>query len=160
MKYFHNNDLNYLTAQAKKNPRLRQHSNIHKSYEENCQRLFNALEPSTYIRPHRHYSDPRDELLIALRGLMVLVAFDDQGAVNDIFRFGSREYSSDIGVGVEVASSTWHTVVALTSGSVLLEVKPGPFNPNQPKDFARWAPEEGSDRADSYLQSLKSLVGG
>lgn len=160
IKVFNPDYLNSLSAQAKLNDRLRQHNNIHQDYQENCQRLFNALEPGSYIRPHRHASDPRPELLIAIRGSMALITFDDKGSISAILHFGSQKYGSELAVGAEVLSSTWHTVVALEPSSVLLEVKAGPFNPNQPKDLAPWAPEEGSQVAESYLQHLISGITG
>lgn len=160
MKAFDAQYLNDLTGQAKNSPRLRQHRNIHLSYQDACQRLFNAIEPGSYIRPHRHASDPRDELLVAIRGVMALVTFDDQGSVTGILRFGSQNHGSDLAAGAEVASGTWHTVVALEPGCVLLEVKAGPFDPSQPKDLASWAPEEGSAVAESYLQQLMSRING
>jgi len=160
MKTFDAEYLNNLTAQAKSSPRLRQHRNIHNSYQDACQRLFNAIEPGSYIRPHRHIADPRDELLIAIRGSMALVTFDDQGSISGILCFGTEKTGSDLAVGAEVDPSTWHTVVALEVGSVLLEVKAGPFDPNQPKDLAPWAPEEGSPAAESYLLHLMSNISG
>ncbi len=147
-----------LISQAKDNPRLRQHRNIHHSYQDTCQRLFNAIEPDSYIRPHRHASDPRDELLIAIRGKMALVTFDDQGAVIGVLRFGTEAHGGEMAVGAEVSASTWHTVIAFEPGCVLLEVKAGPFNPNKPKDLALWAPHEGSDCATEYLNGLIELV--
>jgi len=159
MKAFDAQYLNELTGQAKNSPRLRQHRNIHQSYQEACQRLFNAIEPGSYIRPHRHASEPREELLIAIRGSMALITFDDQGSVTGILRFGSQKYGGDLAAGAEVSSSTWHTVVALEPGCVLLEVKAGPFDPKQPKDLAPWAPDEGSTIAQGYLQGLAELAG-
>jgi cupin fold WbuC family metalloprotein len=159
MKAFDTQYLNDLTGQAKSSPRLRQHRNIHQSYQDACQRLFNAIEPDSYIRPHRHASEPREELLIAIRGSMALITFDDQGSVTGILRFGSEKHGTDLAAGAEVASSTWHTVVALEPGCVLLEVKAGPFDPNQPKDLALWAPDEGSAMAQGYLQRLTELAG-
>jgi cupin fold WbuC family metalloprotein len=90
---------------------------------------------------------------------MALITFDDHGSVTDILRFGSEKHGSDLAAGAEVASSTWHTVVALEPGCVLLEVKAGPFDPNQPKDLAMWAPEEGSEMAQGYLRDLVELAG-
>jgi cupin fold WbuC family metalloprotein len=158
MKSFDVQYLNDLTGQAKNSPRLRQHRNIHQNYQDACQRLFNAIEPGSYIRPHRHASEPRDELLVAIRGLMALITFDDQGTVTGILRFGSEKHGGDLAAGAEVASSTWHTVVALAPGCVLLEVKAGPFDPNKPKDLAPWAPEDGSAFAQGYLQELVELA--
>ena len=90
--------LNELTSQAQGSPRKRQHHNIHKSYEDPCQRLFNAIEMGSYIRPHRHATDPRDELLIAIRGLMALVTFDEQGMVTKVVRFGADRNGGHLGM--------------------------------------------------------------
>ena len=120
--------------------------------------MFNAIEPGSYIRPHRHASDPREELLIAVRGLMALVTFDDQGAVTKVLRFGTERHGDKMAVGAEVSSGTWHTLIALEPGCVLLEVKAGPFDPNQPKDLAPWAPEENSASAREYYDRMVELI--
>jgi cupin fold WbuC family metalloprotein len=158
MKVFSTDYLNELTAQAQSSPRMRQHRNIHESYADPCQRLFNAVEPGSYIRPHRHAADPRDELLIAVRGLMVLVTFYDQGMVTGVVRFGVDRKGEGLTVGAEVPANTWHTVIALEPGCVLLEVKAGPFDPNQPKDLAAWAPDECGPNAKQYLEKLISRI--
>jgi len=158
MKVFSSDYLNELTAQAKCSPRKRQHRNIHESYADPCQRLFNAIEPGSYIRPHRHATDPRNELLIAVRGYMALVTFDEQGKVNGVVRFGLDRNGEGLAIGAEVPAYTWHTVIALEPGCVLLEVKAGPFDPNQPKNLAPWAPDENSTQATAYLQKLLSYI--
>jgi len=56
-----------LCQQADNSSRSRQHFNIHSSYEENCQRLFNAIQPNSYIPPHRHSIADKKELLVAIR---------------------------------------------------------------------------------------------
>lgn len=159
MKIFGADYFNELTAQAQDNLRKRQHCNIHESYADPCQRLFNAIEPESYIRPHRHVTDPRDELLIAVRGSLALVTFDEHGVVTGVVRFGTDRSGDGFAVGAEVPANTWHTVIALESGCVLLEVKAGPFDPNQPKDLAPWAPDEGSYAALLFLSQLIGLAG-
>lgn len=158
MKTFCNEFLDDLTTLAKCNPRHRQHHNIHQSYQDPCQRLFNAVEPISYIRPHRHALNPRDELLIAIRGMMALVTFSDHGTVTGVLPFGTQKHGDGLAAGAEVPSNTWHTVIALEPGCVLLEVKAGPFDPNQPKDLATWAPEEGSAASLDYLNRLVEFV--
>ena len=154
IKVFSADYMNELSSQAIGNPRKRQHRNIHITYQDACQRLFNAIEPGSYIRPHKHLTDPRDELLIAVRGSMALVTFDEFGVVSGVLRFGYNKHGDVWAIGAEVAASTWHTVIALEPGSVLLEVKAGPFDPDQPKDLASWAPEEGSKDSSEYLRQL------
>lgn len=158
MKIFGAEYLNELSNQAKISSRHRQHRNIHETYDEPCQRLFNALEPSSYIRPHRHATDQKNELLIAIRGSMTCVTFDSQGVVIDAVRFGIDVRDSKVNCGVEVPSNVWHTVIAHEPGCVLLEVKAGPFNPKESKDLALWAPEEGSSSADEYLRRLILII--
>lgn len=158
MKIFSADQLNALVTQAEGSPRLRQHQNIHTGFDEPCQRFFNAIEAGSYIRPHRHLSVPREELLVAIRGLMALVTFDDEGIVKRIVRFSSEKYGPELAVGVEVTPEDWHTVLALERGSVLLEVKAGPFDPGQPKDLAEWAPREGTQMASEYLSRLMAVI--
>ncbi len=77
MKTFDATFLKSLSENAKRDSRGRRHSNVHASFEYPYQRLFNAIEPGSYIRPHRNASDPRDELLISVGGALALVTFDD-----------------------------------------------------------------------------------
>jgi cupin fold WbuC family metalloprotein len=158
MKVFSAGYLDKLSAHASKNPRKRHHLNIHEDYQDPCQRLFNALEPDTYIRPHRHFTDPKTELLIGVRGLMALVVFKDDGTVNSVLRFGTNHSIKGLALGAEIPPNTWHTVIALEYGSVLLEVKAGPFDPSFPKDLAPWAPEEGAFASLDYLNQLKESL--
>lgn len=148
-----------LVERAEASARDRLHCNLHESYEEPCQRLFNAVGLSSYIRPHRHTSLQREETLLAVRGLFALFVFDDAGSINSVSRFGSELFDAQsCGVGVELAPGEWHTVVALVPGSVLFEVKTGPFDPNAAKEFAPWSPAEGSQGAVDYLAYLRARL--
>jgi len=158
LKVFSSGYLDGLSCEAMGSPRRRQHRNIHEEYGDGCQRLFNAIEPESYIRPHRHGVVPRAETMIAVRGMMVLCTFDDEGGVVENVRFGVCR-GEDVALGVEIPAGCWHTVIALEPGSVLLELKAGPFDPEQPKEMALWAPEEGSAAAAGYLQWLVDVVG-
>lgn len=149
-----------LINEANSSPRVRQHRNIHSSYEDPCQRFLNAIGVDSYIRPHRHALDPKAETLIAVRGLFALVIFDDTGAIREIIRCGTERYaeSNDLAVGANLAPGTWHTIVALQPGSVLLELKAGPFNPGAAKEPAPWAPEEGTTEGQAYLLELRKSI--
>lgn len=146
--------LDSLTGLALASPRRRQHRNVHADYTEQVQRLFNAIEPDSYIRPHQHGLAPRSEMMIAIRGRMVLVVFDETGKIASCHHFATNQ--SDTAAGVEVPAGCWHTVVALEPGSILLEVKAGPFDPSIPKEMAPWAPEEGTAAASIYLEVLRA----
>jgi cupin fold WbuC family metalloprotein len=145
-----------LIDRAKSSPRRRLHYNIHSHADEPVQRLFNAVCADSYIRPHRHLIERRHELLIAVRGRLALILFEDDGRVRSSLPFGC---DPGLAAGAELEPSQWHTVVALEECSILLEVKEGPFNPSATKELAPWSPEEGAPSATSYLQELRELAG-
>ena len=78
--------------------------------------------------------------------------------MTNVLPFGTEKHGDEMAVGAEVSSGTWHTVIALEPGCVLLEVKAGPFDPNQPKDLAPWAPEENSAAARDYYDRMVELI--
>lgn len=160
LKIFTTDYLDGLMREASVSPRLRQHRNLHGSFQEPCQRLFNALGRETYIRPHRHSVEQGAETLIAVRGTMVLVLFDDQGSINEFHYFGGGEQATrhSLSVGVEIPCGIWHTILAIDTENILLEVKAGPFNPKEPKEVARWAPEEGSECVSAYMQKMREQI--
>jgi len=132
-------DLVALSAQAAASSRRRQNLNLHPALDDPVQRLLNAFEPGTCIRPHRHTG--KWELFARLTGRVALLTFDDAGVVQ-------ARAELDAGTPIaEIPADTWHTLVALESGTVLLEVKPGPYAPLAPAGFAPWAPPEGSNAA-------------
>lgn len=158
MKVFSNALLDVLIQEANSASRARLNLNLHQHFNDPCQRLFNAIGLNSYIQPHRHLLDPKIETLIALRGVFALLTFDNEGKVMDVVKFGSEKHLEIDGVGVEVPSSVWHTVIALVDGSVLFEVKEGPFDPMRAKEFALWAPVEGSPDVLAYLSKLRNRV--
>jgi cupin fold WbuC family metalloprotein len=142
--------LENLIRQAKNSPRKRQHYNLHKSYDEYLQRFLNAVEPLSYIRPHRHITAGKTEIFIPFTGRFLVLIFDEHGQVTDhqVIQPFESPYA------VEIAPDTYHTVFSLESGSVAFELKDGPFDPSAAKDFAPWAPEEGTPEAMQYLRNL------
>lgn len=152
--------LKALNQQAKESPRLRQHQNLHPTHKDPCQRLLNAIQTDSYIRPHRHLLDPKPETLIAVTGRFALLTFDDHGTLQLVEHFASEMHGGgkQCAVGVEIAPETWHCVIALCPDAILLEVKPGPFNPEAAKEWASWAPVEGSREAMEWLAAMKTKI--
>jgi cupin fold WbuC family metalloprotein len=136
MKRITKDVLDGLSAEAAASPRKRAHHSIHPVLEDPVQRLCVAIEPGTYIRPHRHADPLTWEVFIMLRGSAVFLAFDDSGEV--IKRI-------DLAAGgpvhaIEIPAGTWHSIASLEPGSVFFEVKQGPYK--APLGGA-WAPAEG-----------------
>ena len=63
MKIIDNGLLDEVSRQAAESPRLRMNYNFHDTLEANAQRLLNALEPGTYLSPHRHKNPDKEEYL-------------------------------------------------------------------------------------------------
>ncbi len=144
-----------LSRQAQRSPRLRQNYNLHEDYSEPCQRLLNALEPGTYVRPHRHLTPLKPECFIALRGRFAVVLFADVG---DIERVVELSPEGPV-VGLDIPAGSWHSIVTLEPGSLFFECKPGPYEPLSDKDWAPWAPLEGAGDATDYLRKIEVEVG-
>lgn len=140
-----------LSLSARQNPRLRQNLNLHADLAAPSQRLLNALEPGTYVRPHRHTTPPRAETFIALQGRLALCLFDQGGELDQVVVLGPGS-----GVfGVDVAAGVWHSVLCLQSGTVFFEAKDGPYRPIEDKDWPGWAPLDGTADAADYLRQLQ-----
>lgn len=143
MKRIDDARLGALVARARAAERRRANDNLHPDLEDPVQRFLNAMEPGTYVRPHRHAHPPRWELFLALTGRAAVLGFDEGGRV--VWR---EELSAHGPVrGVEIEPGAWHAVAALEPGTVLFECKPGPYRPVSDKDFAPWAPAEGEPGA-------------
>ena len=154
MKIIDRNKLDRLSNEAAAAKRRRQNLNLHDDYADPCQRLFNAMEPGTYVRPHRHIDPSRSECFMAIRGRMALVVFTDDGEVDRIVPFGDGFET----VAIDLPPAMWHSLVSLESGSIFFETKPGPYVRLSDKDFAPWSPAEGSTEVESYLANLLEKV--
>jgi cupin fold WbuC family metalloprotein len=141
-------ELAALSEGARSSVRLRKNLNIHPVLEDPVQRLFNAMEPGTYVRPHRHARCNGWELMLAVRGAFSLLAFDDAGKVlarADIIAGADA-------AAVEIPAYTWHAAVVTAPGTVMFEVKPGPYSALDDKAFAPWAPTEGEPAAAEFVR--------
>ena len=146
--------LDLTSAKAKSSPRLRMNYNFHPRYEDMINRLLNAMEPWTYIQPHKHENPDRFEIFLALRGRFVVFIFDENGEIVDHAILDAREGK----YGVEIPPKTYHMLMSLESGSVAYEIKEGPYNPLNAKNLASWAPPEGDANVREYIKQLLGKV--
>jgi cupin fold WbuC family metalloprotein len=143
MQPFDSQRFETLCAAAEDAPRRRAHHLIHGSHQDPVQRLLIALQPGTYVRPHRHTDPAKWELLLCLKGAVGWLSFDDHGVVTERLELGAHRGAK----GLENPAGVWHALVCLAVDTVLFECKAGPFAPIAAHDLAPWAPEEGSPRA-------------
>lgn len=141
--------LNKLSDEASKSTRKRLNHNFHESYDDPLQRFLNAIEPGTYVTPHRHIDPPKTELFFILRGKVLVVEFDDNGNIIEHIVLDEKTDNK----AVEIKAGIWHMCIALESDTVIYEVKAGPFI-NGDKGFASWAPQEGDTGCSDYLNKI------
>jgi cupin fold WbuC family metalloprotein len=116
--------LDKLTAEAKASPRLRMNYDLRNSEEDQSQRMLNAIEPGSPLAIHRHKHT--SETVVCLRGRLVWEYYDELERICT-----ERIELSPNGqvVALNIPAGQWHTVRALESGSVILEMKNGPYEP-------------------------------
>lgn len=147
--------LDEVSAEARALPRLRKNRNFHTHDEADCHRLIIAMEPGSYIRPHRHLSDNKDETLIVLRGALGVVFFDEEGAVVERAVMRAEGPTQ----GVTVPHGRFHTALSLEPGTVFFESKGGPYRPYTEAECAPWGPAEKEPQSAGYLRSLECAFG-
>ena len=124
--------LDKLTVEAKESPRLRMNLDLRNSVEDTSQRMLNAIEPASEVPIHRHQKT--SETVVCLRGRLVEEYYDELERICT-----ERIELSPNGpvVALNIPAGQWHTVRALESGSVILEMKEGAYEPLQDCDVLK-----------------------
>ena len=76
------------------------------------------------------------------------------GEIEDYYQLSSDSFS----IGSDIEPGVLHTFFAVVEDTVFFEVKPGPYDQASDKDFASWAPTEGTESAVEYLRNLYELT--
>ena len=134
--------LDELTAQAQASPRLRMNMDLRNSAADTSQRMLNAIEPGSVVPIHRHRKT--SETVVVLRGRVVEEYYDDAGVLAESFVLGDchvadaprNDVNRDVPrndvpmvYALNIPAGQWHTLRALESGTVILEMKDGAYEP-------------------------------
>ncbi len=124
--------LDDLTAKAKESPRLRMNLDLRDSAEDTSQRMLNAIEPGSPLPIHRHQKT--SETVVCIRGRLVEEYYDELERICT-----ERIELSPNGpvVALNIPAGQWHTVLALESGTVILEMKNGKYEPISDVDILK-----------------------
>lgn len=142
--------LDYLSTKAQSSARKRSTFNFHHKASDTIHRMLNAMQPGTYISPHKHENPDKREAFWVLRGRIALVIFEENGTIREHIVLDPKAGN----YGSELQPRTWHCLICLEKNSVAYEVKDGPWEPSSDKIFAPWAPKEDESGAWEYLQEL------
>ena len=130
--------LDNLTAQAKESPRLRMNLDLRTSDADSSQRMLNAIEPDSVVPIHGHQKT--SETVVVLRGRVVEEYYDDAGVLVESFVLGDCHVADaprndmPVGCALNIPAGQWHTLRALESGTVILEMKDGAYEPIRAED--------------------------
>ena len=124
--------LDKLTAEAKASPRLRMNMDLRNSDADQSQRMLNAIEPGSVVPIHRHQKS--SETVVCLRGRLVEEFYDELERICT-----ERIELSPNGpvVALNIPAGQWHTVRALESGTVIIEMKNGKYEPLSEEDILK-----------------------
>lgn len=103
---------------------------LRNSAEDQSQRMLNAIEPGSPLPIHRHKHT--SETVVCLRGRLVEEFYDE---LERICTERIELSPNGLVVALNIPSGQWHTVQALESGTVILEMKDGPYEPLGPEDI-------------------------
>lgn len=147
--------LTEIIEKSRKAERKRAHFVFHKTDDDPIQRMLNAMQPGTYLQPHKHESPDKREVFLGLTGKLLVVLFDMNGQITNhmILDPSKLEYA------MEIPARTFHTVICLEPDSIAYEIKDGPYDPIDDKNFASWAPKEGDTDCQKYLDKILNELG-
>ncbi len=124
--------LDNLTEQAKTSPRVRMNLDLRNSAEDQSQRMLNAIEPGSLLPIHRHQKT--SETIVCLRGRLRVEFYDELERIcTDSFVIEPN----GVNVAVNIPIGVWHTVHALESGTCILEMKDGKYEPLSDVDILK-----------------------
>ena len=105
---------------------------INSDLRETRKRMLNAIERGSPLPIHRHRHT--SETVVCLRGRLVWEFYDELERICT-----ERIELSPNGqvVALNIPAGQWHTVRALESGSVILEMKEGAYEPLQDCDVLK-----------------------
>ena len=124
--------LDKLTEEAKASPRLRMNYDLRNSEADQSQRMLNAIEPGSEVPIHRHQES--SETVVCLRGRVVEEYYDE---LERICTEAIELSPNGTVVALNIPAGQWHTLRALESGTVIMEMKNGAFEPLQDCDVLK-----------------------
>ena len=124
--------LDDLTTKAKASPRLRMNLDLRNGADDQSQRMLNAIEPDSVVPIHRHQKS--SETVVCLRGRVVEEYYDElERRCTEAIELSPNGPV----VALNIPAGQWHTLRSIESGSVILEVKDGAYEPIQDCDVLK-----------------------
>ena len=100
--------------------------------DDTSQRMLNAIEPGSEVPIHRHQKT--SETVVCLRGRVVEEYYDElERTCTEAIELSPNGPV----VALNIPAGQWHTLRSLESGSVILEMKDGKYEPTTEADILK-----------------------
>jgi cupin fold WbuC family metalloprotein len=137
--------------ESRLSPRRRMLFPIHRGPEDLVQRMLNFMQPGTYVKPHIHRGAGASESVVLISGVLQYFIFNAEGGLIRTFRMRAGTASAVADMDPDV----WHSFIVLEPDTVIFECKKGPYSALSDKDFAPWAPDEGTAAAAAWVAAME-----
>jgi cupin fold WbuC family metalloprotein len=131
-------DIEMLRQAVRKTPKRRVRINAHPGSDDGLHEMIIAIEPGSYIRPHKHPG--KSEAFHIIEGQVDIVVFSEAGNIDRIVSLAAK--GGDRPFYYRMSTSHFHTLIIRSDLLVVHEITNGPFVPTSTV-YADFAPEEG-----------------
>ena len=145
-------DIALLRLAVGKTTKRRARINAHPDSDDQLHEMIIAIEPNSYVRPHKHPG--KSEAFHIIEGAVDIVVFDETGDISRIVSLAAPGGSTPF--YYRMSEPHFHTLIIRSELLIVHEITNGPFRPDGTV-FAAFAPEEGDTVAAGNFQT--SLLG-
>ncbi len=141
-------DIEVLRQAVRKTPKRRVRINAHPGSDDELHEMIIAIEPGSYIRPHKHPG--KSEAFHIIEGQVDIVVFSEAGEVERIVSLAAKGGRHPF--YYRMSTPHFHTLIIRSDLLVVHEITNGPFLPTG-TIYAAFAPEEGDTASAAVFQA-------
>jgi cupin fold WbuC family metalloprotein len=141
-------DIEVLRQAVRKTPKRRVRINAHPGSDDELHEMIIAIEPGSYIRPHKHPG--KSEAFHIIEGQVDIVVFSEAGEVERIVSLAAKGGRHPF--YYRMSTPHFHTLIIRSDLLVVHEITNGPFLPTG-TIYAAFAPEEGDTASADIFQA-------
>ena len=142
-------DIEVLRQAVRRTPKRRVRINAHPGHDDALHEMIIAIEPGSYIRPHRHPG--KSEAFHIIEGDVDIVVFRDDGEIDEIVSLGEKGGARPF--YYRMSEPRFHTLIIRSELLIVHEITNGPFSPAG-TTYAAFAPAEGDPAAAGFQAEL------
>jgi len=141
-------EIEVLRQAVRNTPKRRVRINAHPGSDDELHEMIIAIEPGSYIRPHKHPG--KSEAFHIIEGQVDIVVFSEAGEVERIVSLAAKGGRHPF--YYRMSTPHFHTLIIRSDLLVVHEITNGPFLPTG-TIYAAFAPEEGDTASAAIFQA-------